>query len=165
MKKILNMLDKKINFENAKAHCDVPCGIYDPINAQISALTVVRMVDLLEELYSGDDNKSADFANKASRYISNKEEHAENVKHEIRIIWGDFIKEEQVEKYPQLNAIVHSIMKLGSAARQQVNRDVAVELVDKVNEFAEIFWEIKGMQTVKAKAPYKPALEIVYRKI
>ncbi len=165
MKKILNMLDRKINFDTAKAHCDVPCGIYDPINAQISALTVVRMVDLLEELYSGANDKNADFANKASRYILNKEEHAENVKHEIRIIWGDFIKEEHVQKYPQLNAIVHSIMKLGSASRQQVNREVAVELVEKVNEFAEIFWEIKGMQTVKAKAPYKPALELVYRKI
>ncbi|PID67183.1 MAG: superoxide dismutase, Ni [Fusobacteriales bacterium] len=164
MKKILEILDKKVNFENAKAHCDVPCGIYDPISAQIAALTVVRMTDLLEEYFKGGD-MSAEFMNRASRLIANKEKHAEEVKHDIRVIWGDFIKAEHTEKYPQLNSIVHSIMKLGSETKQHVNREHAVELVEKVNEFAEIFWAIKGMETVKAKAPYAPALELVYRKI
>ncbi len=164
MKNVLNVLDKKLHFTEASAHCDVPCGIYDPITAQISALTVVRMVDLLNEHFDHEVG-SADFANRASRLVATKEDHAEKTKHEVRIIWGDFMKEAHFEKYPELNAIVHRIMKLGSENKQHVDRELAIELLEKVNEFAEIFWDIKGEETVRAKAPYAPNLEIVYRKI
>lgn len=156
--KLLNGLDKLFHFEQAKAHCDVPCGIYDPTPAQIDALTVVRMVDLMHAL----EGEGPAVDNSMSRYIAVKEQHAENCKHEIRVIWGDFIKPEHTEKYPKLNVLVHQIMKAGSKARQTADRGAAVHLVDLVNEFAEIFWEIKGVPTKKAKAPYAPALEMVY---
>ncbi len=110
--------------DNVKAHCDVPCGIYDPSTAQIAALSVIRMVDLMEGLEKSD---SLDYANTISRQVSLKETEAEKVKHEIRIIWGDFIKPPQVEKYPQIHTIVHNIMMLGSENRQHVSRAKAVE--------------------------------------
>ncbi len=165
MKKLLNKIDRRFKFEEASAHCDVPCGIYDPISAQIAALTVVRMVDLLEEHFNSDKEKNIEYHNRMARLVANKEEHAEKVKHEIRVIWGDFFKPAQVEKYPQIHSLVHSIMMLGSEAKQHVSRDLALELLAKVNDFAKIFWEIKGQETVKAKAPYAPNLELVYRKI
>ena len=84
--------------DEVKAHCDVPCGIYDPISAQIAALSVIRMVDLMEGL---DNNGSLEYINTVSRHIAVKEEEAEKVKHEIRIIWGDFIKPPMIEKYPK----------------------------------------------------------------
>ncbi len=164
MKTLLNKMDKKLNFKRAKAHCDVPCGIYDPIFAQIYALTVVRMVDLLEE-HVKIKEKDLEYYNKMSRLIENKEEHAEKTKHEIRIIWGDFIKPTHKEKYPQIDNLVHSIMVLASESRQHVSKKLALELVSKVNEFAEIFWAIKGEKTIRAKAPYAPNLELVYRKL
>jgi nickel superoxide dismutase len=159
--RLVNKLDKVFGFERAKAHCDVPCGIYDPITAQISALTVVRMMDLMDALEKGEGHGKAS-ANSMHRYIAVKEEHAELAKHEIRIIWGDFIKPEHVEKYPELNALTHKIMKFGSKSRQTADREAGVALVDAVNQFAEIFWAIKGVATKKAKAPYAPALEMVY---
>lgn len=155
---LLKGLDKLFHFDRAKAHCDVPCGIYDPITAQIDALTVVRMVDLMHAL----EGDGPAYDNSMSRYIAVKEQHAESCKHQVRVIWGDFIKPEHVEKYPKLNVLVHQIMKAGSKARQTADRDAAVHLVDLVNEFAQIFWEIKGVGTKKAKAPYAPALEMVY---
>lgn len=159
---LVKKLDKVFGFEQAKAHCDVPCGIYDPITAQIAALTVVRMMDLMEGLDKGGKVANKAYQNSMSRYIEVKEEHAEKAKHEIRVIWGDFIKPEHAEKYPNLNAITHKIMKLGSKSRQTADREAGVALVEAVNEFAEIFWAIKGVATKKAKAPYAPALEIVY---
>ena len=51
--KVLAAFDQKFGVEEAKAHCDVPCGIYDPIVAQINALTVVRMMDLMAALEEG----------------------------------------------------------------------------------------------------------------
>ncbi len=144
--------------KEVKAHCDVPCGIYDPIVAQIAALSVIRMVDLMESLEKSD---SLQYVNTLSRYIGTKEEEAEKVKHEIRIIWGDFIKPPQVEKYPQIHTLVHNIMMLGSANRQSVSREKAQELLEEVNKFAEIFWELKGKATKRVKSNYLPNEEIV----
>jgi len=146
------------NIEIAKAHCDVPCGIYDPISAQIAALSVIRMVDLMEALEKSD---SLEYINTITRHISVKEEEAEKVKHEVRIIWGDFIKPPMIEKYPNIHTLVHTIMALGSANRQHVSRAKAVELLDAVNEFAEIFWSLKEVPTKKVKANYLLGEEIV----
>lgn len=162
MSKIISTLAKAFVVEEAKAHCDVPCGIYDPITAQIAALTVVRMVDLINDHRVEDYDNPAEYQNRLSRLIQNKEEHSEKTKHEIRVIWGDFIKAPHLEKYPQIHSIVHKIMALGSESKQKASRDAAVQLVEAVNEFAQIFWEIKGLETKKAKAPYAPALELVY---
>lgn len=160
--RIFEALDKQVCFERARAHCDIPCGIYDPIVAQIAALTVVRMVDLAKDLESKTSDKNLAFANSLARYVAVKEEHAEKTKHEIRIIWGDYIKAQHLEKYPQIHGIVHEIMALGSKSRQSMDREIAVNLVEKVNEFAQIFWETKGIDTKRAKAPYAPGLELVY---
>jgi len=159
---LINAIDKYLPFPLAKAHCDVPCGIYDPITAQIDALTVVRMMDLMDSLSDGDEKSRKDFHNSMSRYVAVKEQHAESAKHEIRVIWGDFIKDAHVEKYPQLHGLVHKIMQLGSKCRQTADRAQGLALVDAVNEFAEIFWAIKDVKTKKAKAPYAPGLEMVY---
>jgi nickel superoxide dismutase len=160
--KLTEKLDKTFGLEQAKAHCDIPCGIYDPITAQIAALSVVRMVDLMEELAKTDTEKGVAYQNSMSRYILVKEEHAEEAKHEIRVIWGDFIKADHLKQFPELPDLVHRIMQLGSKSRQTADRGTAVQLVEAVNEFAEIFWKIKGVATKKAKAPYAPALEMVY---
>jgi nickel superoxide dismutase len=97
-----------------------------------------------------------------SRYIADKEEHAELAKHEIRIIWGDFIKPHHVEKYPELHDLVHQIMQAGSKSRQTADRANGLKLVDAINQFAEIFWATKDVSVKRAKAPYAPALEMVY---
>ncbi len=156
--KFFKALDEKFGFERAKAHCDVPCGIYDPIVAQINALTVVRMMDLMAAL----EGEGVAYQNSMSRYVAVKEEHAEKAKHEVRVIWGDFISPDHVSQYPELPELVHKIMKLGSKARQTADREAGVAFVEAINKFSEIFWAIKGVNTKKAKAPYAPALEMVY---
>jgi nickel superoxide dismutase len=160
--KLLESMDEKIGFQKANAHCDVPCGIYDPIVAQISALTVVRMIDLMAAKEAEAGEKNAAFYNSMSRYVLVKEEHAEKVKSEIRVIWGDFLKAPQFEQFPQLHGLVHQIMLLGSKARQSTDREAAVQLVEAVNEFAQIFWKVKGIETHRAKYPMAPNLELVY---
>jgi len=151
---LLEKLDRVMGIERAKAHCDIPCGIYDPITAQIAALTVIRMIDLMS-------NQEAPF-NSMARYVAVKEEHAIKCKDEIRVIWGDYFKPELAAKYPDLHALVHQIMQLGSKCKQTADRAVALDLLEAVNKFAEIFWETKGIQTKKAKAPYAPGEQVVY---
>jgi nickel superoxide dismutase len=160
--KLVEALDRKLGFEQAQAHCDVPCGIYDPITAQIAAVTVVRMLDLMTDLEGKGGEKGKDYFNTMSRYIAVKEEHAEKAKHEIRIIWGDYIKAQHVEKYPDLHSLTHKIMQFGSKSRQTTDRQAALDFVEAINQFAEIFWATKNIPTKRAKAPYNPPLELVY---
>lgn len=160
--KLIQTIDRFRPFPKAKAHCDVPCGIYDPITAQINALTVVRMMDLMAGLADGDEKAIVDFHNSISRYVAVKEDHAEKAKHDIRVIWGDFIKDTHVEKYPELPGLVHKIMQLGSKSRQTADRANGLAFVEAINQFAEIFWAIKDIKIKKAKAPYAPGLEMVY---
>ncbi|MBS3133386.1 superoxide dismutase, Ni [Candidatus Woesearchaeota archaeon] len=137
----------------AYAHCDIPCGIYDPHAAQVAAHTVVRMAQLI--------GKTGDDAHAVARYAKVKEEHAELCKHEIRIIWGDYFKPEMLEKHKELHGLVWNIMKAASKARQEASAQAAEELLEQVNRFAEIFWETKGVKTYKTKAPYPTEKEIV----
>jgi len=172
-------LDKKVRFEQVKAHCDIPCGIYDPISAQIAAVTVVRMIDLMNDLTAKVNEKglfdqlsdaikgtatqeAREFIHTISRYTQVKEEHAEKAKQEIRIIWGDYIKAGHLEKYPELHGLVHQIMQFGSKGRQTTDRQAALDFVEAINKFAEIFWATKSIQTKRAKSPYNPPLELIY---
>jgi nickel superoxide dismutase len=160
--KAAEKLDELFGVEQAEAHCDIPCGIYDPHLAQVAALTVIRMIDLMGDLSNAPQKDTLEYHNSMTRYILIKEEHAELLKREIRVIFGDYFKKEHVDKYPELPTLMHKIMQLGSKVRQTVGRDSALELLGSVNRFAEIFWETKGIATKKAKAPYKPSEDVVY---
>lgn len=147
------------NIKKVKAHCDVPCGIYDPSAAQIAALSVVRMVDLMN---AASNEHDVAYHNDMARYVAVKESEAVKCKEEIRIIWGDFIKPPHLEVNPNIHTIVHNIMMLGGAAKQHASREKAMELLAEVNKFAEIFWKIKGVETKVAKSPYAPNEDVVY---
>lgn len=168
IKVLLRAIDKISRPKTIYAHCDIPCGIYDPHNAQVAAHTVIRMTTLINELEASADEP--DFAERkkiisqVSRLTRVKEEHAELVKHEVRIIWGDYFKPEHVEKYPKLHSLVFEIMKLGSKARQEAKPEACQQLLAKVQEFAEIFWETKGVKTTKVPSNYPSGGEIVLPK-
>ena len=152
-----------LGVQEAKAHCDVPCGIYDPAPAIISALTVIRMVDLINELQNKKENVSAaEYENSMARYIAEKETHAIRAKEEIRIIWGDYIKAPQVDKYPKVHDLAHRVMMAGSKAKQTTSRENALEFLACINEFAELFWQSKEIKTKRIPAPYAPKEEMVY---
>ena len=149
----LRLFDRLSPPPAVRAHCDIPCGIYDPHLALVGALTVVRMNQLIDGLGPapgpGDKVKNDAWHNSLARHVAVKEEHAELVKKEVRIIWGDYFKPEHLEKYPDLHSTVFSIMKLGSTVRQQVNMQAAQDLLAEVQKFAEIFWATKDAKTQK----------------
>ncbi len=161
---LLTATDKIIGIKTVSAHCDIPCKIYDPCSAQIAVLTMIRLVDLIEELNAKEEKSLNDQA-QLIRLTNEKEEHGAKVKDEIRIIWGDYIKQPQIEKHPNVHELVHSIMLQTSKAKQHVDRAVTVKLLELVNEFAEIFWSTKGVPTFKAVCPYPPAETVVYPKL
>lgn len=131
----------------AEAHCDIPCGIYEPTAAKIAAKTVQRMVMQLKELKpaeAGDANAMLQYANSVSRRMAVKEEHAQICKKELEILWSDFFKPEHLEKFPDLHDKFWKAAKLCSKNKQEVNEDAAMDLISAVDEIARIFYEAKN---------------------
>ena len=125
----------------AHAHCDIPCGIYDPHQAELAARTVARMVELIGQIPAG-STEMAD-RQKFVRCVAIKEQHAEIVKHEIQVIWSDYFKPEHLEKFPELHTKVWNILKLAGQNKQHIDANLAAQLESAVKEFADIFWATK----------------------
>ena len=161
---ILNAIDNTVKLPQAQAHCDIPCKIYDPATAQIAALSVVRLLDIMAEAAEKEAG-ALDTHNTISRCVMRKEEEAEKVKQEIRIIWGDYFKTPHFEEHGGINDLAHQIMQKASACKQGSDPKDGHALVELVNEFAEIFWKTKEIETVRRICPYPPSLETVYPKL
>lgn len=137
-----------INFlfpiKTAYAHCDIPCGIYDPKPAQIAAETVEKMVQKILELPTDGDPKTVLAArNSFVRMVKTKEEHAEICKREVLILWTDFFKEENLSEFPNLHDLVWKTTKLCSTNKREVNPEAAKELRNHVDQIADVFAKVK----------------------
>lgn len=123
-------------FGTAYAHCDVPCGVYETDTMRNAAYTCKVMVQKIKEIVDASDLAHH---NSFVRMVMTKEKHAEMVKHEVRILWGDYFKPEHLEAYPDLHDKVWTILKQASTVKQSVDEAQAQKLIDQVLEFAEIF--------------------------
>ena len=159
--KILNNLHQYCHFDSAAAHCDIPCKIYDPISAQLAALSVLRFLDLIGDLEQ-QASLSLEEQAKRMRLVNEKETHAAKVKEEVRIIWGDFFKQVQIDQQPDIHTLVHNIMLSASACKQSIKRENGEQLLDLVNQFAGSFWRAKNIKTYRSICPYPPSEELVY---
>jgi nickel superoxide dismutase len=157
---LFQRISKSFSIEEASAHCDIPCKIYDPITAQLATLSVIRFIDLINELQQKESSPS----NQAQlvRLVLEKETHAAKVKDEVRVIWGDFFKQPQLEKKPDTHELVHNIMLAASACKQNIDREKGEKLLELVNQFSKYFWQAKGIETYEAICPYPPEEKLVY---
>lgn len=146
---ILKILPSQI----AYAHCDIPCGVYDPTPAQIAAHTVVRMTQLLGE--------HGDNMHDVARIVHVKEEHGEKVEDELGTLENDYFKEEHYKAHPTLKATIEEAVALSIKVRQKVDLDLSKELLEKVLQIAEIFYQTKNVTPVRVKSVYPTELEIV----
>lgn len=134
---ILNLIPSKPVF----AHCDIPCGIYDPHTAQLAAKTVLTMVQKINELPK--ENPTVNDRNSFVRMVTVKEQHAELCKREVLILWTDYFKSEHLEKFPDLHDLVWKTAKLCSDNKRTVDEAKAKELVESVDKIAGIFVQSK----------------------
>jgi len=148
------------------AHCDIPCGIYDPHAAQVAALTIVRMNQLIAELPKPGPQTTPEerdvYVHKLSRYTAVKEEHAELCKKELRVIWGDYFTPDHLKQFPELHGLFWDAMKLASKTRQEVSLSAAQELLAKIHKIADIFWKTKGADVRLQPSLQKSGGELLY---
>lgn len=120
----------------AHAHCDLPCGVYDPAQARLEAESVKAC---MEKHNTSDDH---DFK---ARAISIKEERSHLVKEHLWVLWTDYFKPPHFEAYPNLNTLFNDATKLAGAGGTKGTTDVAVadQLLAKIDEISDIFWATK----------------------
>jgi len=118
----------------AHAHCDLPCGIYDPAQARIEAESVKAIM----EKYNGSDDPVF-----KERAVVIKEERADLVKHHLWVLWTDYFKPEHLEKYPQLHELFWKATKRAGEAKKTTDAAVGQELLDQIAAIDNIFWETK----------------------
>src|SRR3954449_10911079 len=117
----------------ASAHCDLPCGVYDPAQARIEAESIKAIAEKYQQ------NTDPEFRTRA---IIIKEQRAELVKHHLWVLWTDYFKAPHFEKYPQLHTLFNEATKLAGAsgAKGSADPSTAEELLAKIDEIAKIFW-------------------------
>jgi nickel superoxide dismutase len=164
-RKVLYAADRMLHFDNVYAHCDYPCGIYDPFDAQLAAHTVIRMDDLINELKAHGDNMSLDDRHSMIRATELKEKYAEICKHELRVLWGDYFKPEHIQADPNIHNLFFTAMKQASKAKQTIDVKNAEALLDTVMQIAEAFWKTKKIESKRVEAPYPTKRQMVLPKL
>jgi len=115
------------------AHCDLPCGVYDPAQAKIEAESVREII----KKYDGLDEQNK------TRAIIIKEERCELVKRHLMILWADYFKPEHLQQYPKLHDMFWQAIKQASTCKRSLDVNDANKLVDQIDEISDIFWQTK----------------------
>ena len=138
-----NVIDKLFGIEPLHAHCDVPCGIYDPHTAALAAKTVHAMNTKVTGLPVPGSGSSAgevlECRNTLIRMIQTKEHHAQICKQELLILWSDYFKPEALTLFPELHNTFWQAAKLCSYNKQHVDLTKSQELIDTVGRISEMF--------------------------
>ena len=116
------------------AHCDLPCGVYDPAQARIEAESVKGC---MEKFNASDDSTFK------TRAVLIKEERADLVKHHLWVLWTDYFKPPHLEAYPQLHDLFWKATKAAGETKKTTDVAVAEDLLAQIAEIDRIFWETK----------------------
>jgi nickel superoxide dismutase len=116
------------------AHCDLPCGVYDPAQARIEA----ESVKAIQEKHNASDDEQFRL-----RAIQIKEERADLVKHHLWVLWTDYFKPEHLQRYPQLHELFWKATKSAGESKRTTDVAVGQRLLDEIAEITKIFWETK----------------------
>lgn len=135
--------------KTADAHCDGPCGVYDPASARIAGEAVQSMTKKMISLEEHGSNSeqytcSAAYLNTMSRYATIKEEEAQKCKDELLVLWTDYFKPVHLDANPEIHNIFWKAAKLCSACKVEVSTTHAQELMDAIEEIHNLFWGTKG---------------------
>ncbi len=155
LKQIITQIKNYLPAPEVHAHCDGPCGVYDPASARITAEAVVSMTKKIIDLEApAVDDKAANIAyqNTLSRYIAIKEEQAQKTKEDLLILWTDYFKPVHLEQYPDLHDTFWKAAKLCSACKVEVSIEHASELIEVVQKIHDMFWATKGRNVTWYKA-------------
>jgi len=138
--RLLTAVDRMAPPRRAHAHCDIPCGVYDPEQARIEAESCLKII---EKYHDSDDQLFRD------RCILVKEERAELCKHHISVLWSDYMKPEFVEKFPDAPDVFWKALKQCSSVKRSLDKADAKKLLDMIDQIDTIWKDTGGPKTTR----------------
>ena len=145
LKNALSKIATALPADSVSAHCDGPCGVYDPASARIAAEAALSMTKKLVDMGTPTDVASN---NTFGRYVAIKEEQAHLAKTELLVLWTDYFKPVHLEQYPGLHDKFWNAAKLCSAVKVGVSLEDAEALMAAIEDIHNIFWATKGREVV-----------------
>ena len=118
--------------QQAHAHCDLFCGVYDPAQARIEAQSVLKAA---QKYHDSDDDVFR------ARCIAVKESQAEMVKHHLSVLWTDFFKPHHLEKFPELHSMFWNAIKAAGDAKKSMDVSVSEDLIAQIDAISDVFWQ------------------------
>ncbi len=147
LRSALSAIVRTFPASTVEAHCDGPCGVYDPASARIAAEAVLSMTKKLKALEApatGNAAALAAYNNTFSRFVAIKEEESQKTKKELLILWTDYFKPEHLETFPELHDTFWKAAKLCSACKVHIDQSKTEELMAAVEKIHGMFWQSKG---------------------
>lgn len=135
MKSLLSFISKFLPTQTAYAHCDLPCGVYDPAQARIEAESVMKIMEKYADIHEEEQKWRAVFI---------KEQRADLVKHHLWVLWTDYFKPEHVEKFPGLHDLFWRATKAAGQTKKSVDPADGQKLLDLIAEIDAIFKQTKA---------------------
>jgi len=161
MNKLLNLLTQFIKEEKAYAHCDIPCGIYDPFVVQRAAHTLLRMTNLIVGVKRENEIKAE---HDIARMTIVKEKHADLLEEELETLRNDYFKKDHYKDFSNLNDLFITTLEFLAKTRQGIDVQAASDTLEGVLKISEIFFKTKGVIPVRIKSIYPTEGEIVIYK-
>jgi nickel superoxide dismutase len=129
-----SLVVKLLPAQTAYAHCDLPCGVYDPAQARIEAESVLKIMEKYEGFHDEHDK---------TRAIIIKEQRAELIKHHLWVLWTDYFKPEHLEKFPNLHDLFWRATKQAGQTKKTVDPAEGQKLLELISEIDDIFKQTK----------------------
>jgi len=133
--RLLGMADRLHAPLPVHAHCDLPCGVYDPAQARIEAQSVKAVMERYQQ------NQDPDYR---TRCVLIKEERADLVKHHLWVLWTDYFKPEHLDKVPNLHDLFWRATKAAGDAKKTMDVAVADKLLGLIDEVDAAFKATKS---------------------
>ncbi len=128
----------------AHAHCDLYCGVYDPAQAKIEALSVMKIA---QKYHDSDDEVFR------ARALQLKEERAEDVKHHLMVLWADFFTADHRQEFPGLDDLFWRAIHQAGDAKKSADPAEGQKLIDLIDEIAGVFWQTEKAQGMGVYPP------------
>ncbi len=133
--RLLRLADRIRGPQTVHAHCDLPCGVYDPAQARIEAESVKAIM----EKYNASDDAAF-----RERALFIKEQRADLVKHHLWVLWTDYFKPEHLQAHPDLHDVFWKATKLAGDSKKTTDEAVGAQLLDCIAQIDKIFWATKS---------------------
>jgi len=138
--RLLALADRVSAPRPVSAHCDIPCGVYDPEQARIEAESCYKMI----QKYADSDDEVF-----RQRCVLIKEQRAEIAKHHVYVLWSDYFKPEHLEAFPDLHTTCWQAAKQCSTVKRGMDLDAAQKLLDLINDIEKMWRDTGGLDTTR----------------